>query len=165
MGVEGLREYEGLVLNRISEQAADIIKAQKIEVGLACMEKGIDLTPVNLGEARAGWHASDTRPTNENRKVDDPLSSVVEAANSGAAEDALYIQNFVPHMVVIDNGTFEPPDPGPSKATHVPLSRRHLVRGEILVRGGYSVSAPRGITEDVLDTVAAQFGLERIRGV
>lgn len=162
MGWEGLEQYRNQLAREIDTEAGVILRTQKKRVGLALFTKCIELTPVNIGEARAGWHISMDRTTGEDVQGQDVLSALGTEIDAAGIEAPLYLQNYVEHMVVIDQGLYEhDTPPGGSKAYHVPKSSRDTVRGRTLVVGGFHVSAPRGVAGVAADQVAADFGLAR----
>ncbi|MFY9345574.1 MAG: HK97 gp10 family phage protein [Planctomycetota bacterium] len=132
------------------------------------LQLAIQNTPVNTGRLRSGWHVT----------VDTPSGQVPSGVSFGASASAVlkdgekvinecefgrgvWIQNNVPYAPVIEYGLFQPPDPGPSKASHVPKSRRKRVAGTVLVSGGFHVSAPNGMLADAVQQVeeAAKAGI------
>lgn len=161
MGIEGINEERRRFTEESHAAIKVVVNRQKATIGIALMQKCIELSMVNEGTLRRGWHATDTRPSNEQRQTDDPIATVVQAAANAAMEDPIYIQNNEPHAYVYDTGTFEPANPGPSRALHVPKSRRQTVAGRILIVGGFHVQAPRGFVADAIDQVATEMGLQR----
>lgn len=153
MGLEGVeRELQRIQIE--SKRAFGVtMRAQKRQIGVFAFAKANDLTPIDEGELRRGWHFSTPRPTGSDQAGD--LAGLARIVNEAAPEDPVYLQNNVDHMYVINEGLFEPPNPGPSK------DPREGRTGEILVRDGYSVQAPQGIEGDLLDAIVARFGLRR----
>lgn len=160
MGWEGIERYRDQLSKDLQDQAGEQIRVQKREIGVAMLQQVDQLTPVNFGEARRGWHFSSGRTTGTETQNENPLETLKPATDGDPFED-LYLQNYVPHMVVIDQGLYEPPNPGPSDAYHVPADRRSTVAGRTLVVGGFHVSAPKGVAGVAADQVAADFGLTR----
>lgn len=157
MAIEGIQLYREKVENDIKGEFGLLMRTQKQQVGLALFEKLQAGTPVDTGEARSKWHFSSPRASSEDVAPADPLSDLVKLTLEAAAEDPLWIQNNADHIRVLEDGTFDPPNPGPSK------DPRPGRTGEILVVNGFSRQAPKGITDQALDAVAAQFGLQRIQ--
>ena len=97
-------------------------------------------------------------PSGENREGGKSKSSSLQAAKSLIAKvqfgQGIWIQNNVPYARVYEDGLFDPPNPGPSKALHVPKSRRKRVAGTTLIEGGFHVSAPNGMLADAVQQVA-----------
>jgi hypothetical protein len=56
-----------------------------------------------------------------------------------------------PHMLIIDNGSFVPPNPGPSKDTFPGR------KGKTWVSGGYSTQAPSGVTIPVTKKIKVKY--------
>jgi hypothetical protein len=101
-------------------------------------------TPVDTGRTRGNWQAAnDSPPGGVIERLDKTGSAAINAAQGsvGAIQpfSVWWFSNNVPHILVLENGGFRPPDPGPSS------DRRPDRRGQILVRGGFSVQAPRGM--------------------
>jgi hypothetical protein len=59
------------------------------------------------------------------------------------------VSNLTDHAWVLDQGAFEPPNPGPSKD---PRPER---RGRVLVQDGFSTQAPDGIIGPTISEVLA----------
>jgi len=132
------------------------------------LEGAVQNTPVNTGRLRNGWHVTEGGPSGtESTAVAfgpvGPDGGFGSGATGGGVLGAgkrvidsvefgqtIWIQNNVPYARVIEDGLFVPKNPGPSKATHVPKSRRNRVAGEILVQGGFHVSAPNGMLADAV---------------
>lgn len=119
------------------------------------LEGAVNLSPVNTGQLRAGWHVS----VGVGSDIDSGTSLLVGKEQIDGAEfgESIFIQNNVPHAAVIEFGLFQPPDPGPSEASHVPRTARPAVAGQTLVRGGFHVSAPRGMLADSVQTAVDAF--------
>lgn len=122
------------------------------------LELTIQNTPVNFGHLRNGWHLTIGAPSGENREGGKTRAGVLAAGKSLIDKvrfgEGIWIQNNVPYARVYEDGLFQPPDPGPSKATHVPKSRRKRVAGTTLISGGFHVSAPNGMLADAVQQVA-----------
>lgn len=123
------------------------------------LELSIQSSPVNFGALRNGWHVTiDTASKQDTGKPGGSAASVLSAGerviNSVRFGQGIVIQNNVPYARVYEDGLFEPPDPGPSKATHVPKSRRKRVAGTILISGGFHVVAPNGMLADAVQETA-----------
>lgn len=122
------------------------------------LELAIQNTPVNFGNLRNGWHLTIGAPSKENREAGKSPAGVLQSGKRVIDKvkfgEGIWIQNNVPYARVYEDGLFQPPDPGPSKALHVPKSRRKSVVGETLIEGGYSVSAPNGMLADAVQQVA-----------
>ncbi len=123
------------------------------------LEIAIQNSPVNFGTLRNGWHVTIGTPSRQDTGA--PGSSATKALREGERVinrvkfgEGIWIQNNVPYARVYEDGLFAPPNPGPSKGTHVPKSRRGRVAGETLIRGGYHVNAPQGMLRDAVQEVA-----------
>jgi hypothetical protein len=129
-------------------------------IAFKVLEVAAGNTPVNTGRLRNGWHVTVGAPSGQDKASGGDLDEVLRAAESEINNvefgGSVWIQNNVPYARVYEDGLFKYPNPGPSKATHVPKSRRHLVFGEVLIRNGYSVSAPNGMLADAVQQVEAE---------
>lgn len=132
------------------------------EFGFKVLEGAINNSPVNEGRLRGGWHLTIGAPAGAEIQSGSSPSAVIAAGeavlNKLNLGDTLWIQNNVPYATVWEYGLFVPKDPGPSKATHVPKSRRRTVEGLVLVRGGFHVSAPHGMLADAVQQARAFYG-------
>lgn len=155
MGIEGVdRELQRIQI--ASKRSFGVsMQAQKRQIGVFAFQQANALTPIDEGEARRGWHFSSPRPSGENKEGD--LAEFARVVNEAAPEDPVYIQNNVDHIRILDEGLFDPPNPGPSK------DPREGRKGETLVVNGFSKQAPRGITGDLLDAIVSRFGLQRTK--
>lgn len=113
-------------------------------------------TPVDLGDARFNWQTQ--LGDGDRSKLTGPFSgtdggilgqgdiAAMLAISRGAAIissmpmfGTITIFNNLPYIEVLEEGGFEPPNPGPS---HDPRPWR---KGRVWVIGGYSVQAPDGM--------------------
>ncbi len=156
-GFENLGAYRASFKVELEREAGRTMQAQKREIGTFVGAKLIDGTPVDTGEARQGWHASVGQPTNRNVRSGDAISELIAAlGNELAWRDPLFWQNNVPHARILEYGLFEPPDPGPSRDPRPGRS------GRVLVAGGFSTQAPRGIMGDAVAATVQKFGLATV---
>lgn len=156
MGIQGLKLSEEAFKVESDSEFALLMRTQKQEVGLALIGKLLEITPADEGEARRAWHFAAPRPDGQDRQTADPLAELIQITTSSEPEEPLYLENNAEHILVLEDGTFDPPNPGPSK------DPRPGRRGVVLVQGGFSLQAPRGISGDALDAVASQFGLQKV---
>ena len=113
-------------------------------------------TPVDRGTARGGWITTVGRPTDRAPAGDDPSGSAAIARNqaiSATIRDFAisWHQNPLVHTRVLDEGLFDPSDPGPSK------DPRPGRTGRVLVEGGFSTQAPRGMVEVTFREIEAKY--------
>lgn len=153
MAIEGADGELQRILAQSKRSFGVTMQTQKRQIGVFAFTKANELTPIDEGEARRGWHFSSPRPSTES--TEGSLAAFARIVNEAAPEDPVYLQNLVDHIDILNEGLFDPPNPGPSK------DPREGRKGEILVRDGYSVQAPQGIQGDLLDAVAARFNLRR----
>lgn len=157
MAIEGLNIYRRTLQAEIEMEFAASVTAEKRQVALVLFDYLVKGTPIDEGEARQGWHFSLGAPTGQNIKGGDPVADLARIlGNDKAWTDPLFIQNNVPHAPILEFGLFDPRDPGPSK------DPRPGRKGKILVAGGFSTQAPKGITGDAIQATARQFGLQQV---
>ena len=96
-------------------------------------------TPVDTGRARGNWQSSIGSPASGQRTFEDPVGTGMAQLGVLPPYSKSFITNNVPYILVLEDGGFTPPEPGPSK------DRRKGRLGRVLVRGGYSVQAPQGM--------------------
>ena len=129
-------------------------------IAFKLLEVAVQNTPVNTGRLRGGWHVTEGTPSGAEVQAGTTEQGVLSAAqaviNKAEFGTGLWIQNNVPYAIVYEEGLFTPPNPGPSKATHVPKSRRSTVEGTVLISGGYHVSAPEGMLADAIQQVSTE---------
>jgi hypothetical protein len=120
--------------------------------------KGVVLkTPADTGTARGNWNL-------EINAISGAVNLEEKAKTGGATiakgltilsglkpRQLVTISNNVPYIFVLEDGGFIPPDPGPSE------DKRIGRRGEILVRGGFSVQAPHGMVQITATELGAFF--------
>ena len=132
------------------------------EFGFKVLEGSINNSPVNEGQLRGGWHLTIGTPAGGEVPNGSSAGAVLAAGQSVLNKldsgDTLRRQNTLRPGPVWEYGLFVPKDPGPSKATHVPKSRRKTVEGVVLVRGGFHVSAPNGMLADAVQQARAYYG-------
>lgn len=110
-------------------------------------------TPVDSGHLRANWRITIGRPaTGAVEGTEAPtIGTALAALGALAAFSVVYIVNNASYAQVVDEGLFEPPDPGPSS------DPRPGRTGRILVRSGFSTQAPAGMTAGVVREILALF--------
>jgi len=116
-------------------------------LAIGALKDVVTTTPVDFGQARAGWDVGiGSAPPPNTKPAPDKGGGKTIAAGTAQITKAppfplIVLQNAVVHAAVLDVGGFVPKDPGPSKD---PRKGRH---GRILVSGGFSVQAPQGMTK------------------
>lgn len=117
----------------------------------------VDHTPVDEGDAKGGWQTTVGEPAEQSIDRFDPSGSAVLAEARSVIDSlppfsVLWFANNEPHILVLEHGLFDPPDPGPSKDKRVGRF------GRVLVQGGYSVQAPQGMVALTVEELTTQFG-------
>jgi hypothetical protein len=118
-------------------------------------------TPVDTGRARGAWLVSLTSPAGQGSKAKSKEgegtikkgSSTVLAAKP---YQIIWISNNTSYIRILDEGGFVPANPGPSKTggSQSKRGRKHR-KGEVLVKDGYSMQAPRGMMAVTLEKLRA----------
>lgn len=124
------------------------------KIVLEALARIVQKTPVDTGHARLNWQVTIGVPTGtELPGTGSPNISETLAALAGLGPfQVVFIANPVPYIDVLESGGFRPKDPGPSK------DPRPGRLGRILVRGGYSTQAPRGMVAVTIQELLAIFG-------
>lgn len=127
------------------------------ELGMNCLRHFVGPSPVDEGRFRNNWIVTVNKETDREREdlVSDPINLgravIRRAMKKGEDVNYIMIQNNTPYAHVIDEGLY--PDP-PEKGS--------WIKGEGFVKlsqGGYSRSAPNGIT-----TPGIKAALEQSKG-
>lgn len=107
-------------------------------------------TPKDRGVLRGSWWIGSPE---QSRVFEDNavLTRARKALATYKVGDQVSIINDQVYASVVDQGEFDPPNPGPSK------DPRPGRKGRVLVRGGYSTQAPRGMTDPALETLLDVF--------
>ena len=152
------KEYANFLRKRARQLPEAVIMPVFRRRAFKVLEVAIQNTPVNFGALRNGWHVTIGTPSRQDTGTPGTSATrALRAAESVLARvrlgEGVWIQNNVPYALVYERGLFTPPDPGPSRATHVPKSRRKRVAGTVLIRGGYHVVAPQGMLADAVQQV------------
>lgn len=127
------------------------------ELAMECLGEFVRLSPVDEGRFRNNWIVTVDKETDRIRDeiVSDPVklgeAVIKRAIKSNNPIDYIMIQNNLDYAAVIDDGLY--PNP-PEKGSYI--------KGEGFVKlsqGGYSRSAPNGVTTPGIKTA-----LERSKG-
>lgn len=156
-------------LDRIAKTLPrEMVSPFQKKVALQTLSGVVNKTPVDRGHARANWQVSVGSPPDDvvpAPRGENKAGTTQQGENAGRRAvkkgqtkilgardfDVIWIANNLPYVVVLDQGGFEPPDPGPSK------DRRRTRKGRVLVKGGYSVQAPNGMVDVTLEEIRSQF--------
>lgn len=139
----------------------EVVATQTV-VALEALKRVIQKTPVDTGRARGNWQTTIERPARgETKTLDTSGAQSISAGTATIAKlkpyQVIWFTNNVPYILVLENGLFNPPDPGPSK------DRRPHRKGRILVRGGYSIQAPQGMVKVTIQELKQGFpGLREV---
>tara|TARA_R100000152_G_C6759123_1_gene183033 strand:- start:134 stop:598 length:465 start_codon:yes stop_codon:yes gene_type:complete len=146
----------------VSDLNAAIVDFQKeVEIDVTTIQRKIAMdllrgvvmkTPVDTGRARGNWQITIGAPaSNELGSKDKTGSGTVskgqKRVNSAKPYGIIWLTNNVPYIGVLEFGGFVPKDPGPSK------DPRKGRTGRTLVKGGFSVQAPKGMVRVTLEEI------------
>ena len=151
-------------VTELNKAIVDFQKEVEIDVTTIQRKIAMDLlrgvvmkTPVDTGRARGNWQVTTGTTA--------PTSELGQSKGAGGSKDkggghtvskgqkkidlckpygVIYLTNNVPYIGVLEFGGFVPKDPGPSK------DKRKGRLGRTLVKGGYSVQAPKGMVRITL---------------
>ncbi len=118
-------------------------------------------TPADTGRARGGWHVTLGTPSSTTPSTKDASGEGVVAAGHATIQqakpfDIVWISNNVEYIRILEEGGFEPPNPGPSKTGGSSSKAGRAARkGKVLVRDGYSTQAPKGMVAITLREIMA----------
>lgn len=123
----------------------------QVKISLTALRMLVLRTPVDEGFLRSMWHASEGSRVESATPKSDPINENQPEIVGMQPYSVMYITNAAPYADIVDEGGFMPPNPGPSKDT------REGRKGRILVRHGYSIQAPAGMTGPTLTSLKAMF--------
>lgn len=129
------------------------VAGQKV-ITVVAIKRMAERTPVDTTRTQSGWQVSIGSPsfTVLDRRNISPsqIASEARAALTGLrAFQLIWMVNNEPAAQILDEGLFEPKDPGPSSD---PRPGRF---GRILVRGGFSTQASAGMVALTLEELRA----------
>lgn len=153
MSVHGITEFDAALDRFQVEVERERLPELQRRVSLEVLTGIVKGWPGDTGRSRANFQTTVGTPASG--EVDtgtDPIGTGLTVLAELPPFDVVWITNNVPYATVIEEGGFVPPDPGPSK------DPRPGRKGRILVKGGYSVQAPRGVVGVVVEQVRSAFG-------
>lgn len=126
-------------------------------VTLNLLRRVVLKTPVDTGRARGNWQVSIGVPSSgTNGSVDKSGQGTIaqgqQAVSTLLPFTQVFISNNVEYIEVLEYGKFVPPNPGPSKDT------RKGRTGEVLVEGGFSTQAPKGMLRVSIEELRTELG-------
>lgn len=152
--IVNLAQFERRVMEWAKRLPQEAVNRNVRAISIVASNTLVDSTPVDLGEAKGGWHVSLTKATPKQKSSLDPSGAATKIRNAAviasvsAPWPVVTIYNNVPHIAILERGGFDPANPGPSK------DRRKGRFGRILVKNGYSVQAPRGMLIEARQAVS-----------
>jgi hypothetical protein len=151
----------------VAKAAGDTLVVQK-KLGIQLLAGVINKTPVDTGRARGNFQVSTTTAPQgivavpSSNESGDPGAAVgpgqkafTDGVQKFAAANSpfgvFWVVNNLPYVAVLDQGGFEPKNPGPSK------DPRKFRKGRILVKDGFSIQAPNGMVDLTIEEIRSQF--------
>ena len=144
MGFTNEKQFKAAILSWADNVVpAHLVMWQK-RIVFEALRKIIKRTPRDEGRLVGGWTITiDWVPaegqTQETATKAQAISNNIGALANLTAFRVVFITNPVDYGWVLEEGLFEPPDPGPSK------SKKKGRKGKVLVKGGFSTQAPQGM--------------------
>jgi len=117
-------------------------------------------TPADTGRARGGWHVTLGSPSSAATAAKDPSGGSTITTGHATIQQSkpfqvIWISNNVEYIRILEEGGFVPTDPGPSKTGgSASKAGRKARKGKTLVKGGFSVQAPKGMVGITLHELA-----------
>lgn len=151
MTMTPIQEIEKFMRDVVRQTNVDLLTVHR-KVSLDILVGVVLRTPVDTGRARGGWQLDNGPPVPREGPEDPsgqrPISEGTQVLMKLEPYGLVSISNNVPYILVLDQGLFEPPDPGPSR------DPRPGRLGRILVEAGHSVQAPNGMVDATLASIA-----------
>lgn len=137
-------EFKKAVDDYVRQEVPALSIAFQKKLAIEALKRVIEKTPVDTGFHRAQWQVSigvplDSILNRTDRQGNQTLAAGITKLAGMQAFQVVWITNNGPAIVLLEEGGFEPSDPGPSK------DRRKSRQGRVLVKGGFSVQAPQGM--------------------
>ncbi|MGB0890231.1 MAG: HK97 gp10 family phage protein [Solirubrobacterales bacterium] len=132
------------------------LKPFRDAIGLKLLSSVVLNTPVDRGRLRGNWQTTaggttDAALATEDRSGRETIAKGNATILAARVEEVIWLQNNLPYAVVVEEGLFEPADPGPSN------DPRPTRTGKVFVSGGYSLAAPQGMLARALEEVGSEF--------
>lgn len=175
-GIANREEFKRQIrIDLIDATREDVVNTQRL-LGLHALNGVVENTPVDRGDARGAWQASIGSPSTElgTRDADGGATKARGAAVLDRLDPKqrfveVFITNNQPHAEVLDLGLFVPPDPSEDPAARKKrkwsrsLAKRAEAQAKLgdegasFVKGGFSIKAPIGIVDIVMDQIEQGF--------
>lgn len=140
---EQIDEFQDSLVKKVAPQFVKYV----LELAIRTL---VSHTPKDSGKLRGQWWIGDGSGS-QIFEDNATFTRARRAISSYKLGDQVVIVNNLVYASLVDQGEFEPPDPGPSR------DPRPGRRGRILVSGGYSTQAPHGMTEPTLEALENLF--------
>lgn len=164
-----IAEFKAQVLRLGKEMPANLVRTRVRLAGLAMIAQLVTSTPVATGRLRGEWQTTIGQPANSPiGRTDKSGEQAKSQASSVIASlpdyPVLWFSNAMPYAITVDQGGYVPPDPENSPAANKARAARRTASeksraadvsskhggpkdpGAPLVRGGFSIQAPAGMT-------------------
>ena len=140
--------------------SADVEKVTKY-FAFETLRRVVKRTPVDTGRARGGWQVTLNTPaagsgTSSDAEGQGTVTSGASVISAAKPFQVIWISNNVEYIRILEEGAFEPPNPGKSKTGGSSSKAGRAARkGKVLVRNGYSTQAPKGMVAVTLQEMLA----------
>lgn len=161
MSFENIDKLERDLNEMLRGATAETVRQVQKKLTFDLLAGVIRRTPVDEGRARGGWQVGVNErpqpgqtPKDSGKQVGDGRGAAADRAAAAMAKlpdyAIVFVVNDVPYIVVLDQGLFDPANPGPSK------DPRPGRKGRVLVSGGFSTQAPAGMVDVTIASIAAE---------
>lgn len=126
------------------------------------LKRIVKRTPADTGRARGGWFVTVGSPADKPAATKDTeggstLTSGRTVIKTSRPYQVIWLNNNVDYIRILEEGGFVPTDPGPSKTGgSSSKAGRKARKGKVLVEGGYSTQAPRGMVAVTMQELMTQ---------
>lgn len=139
-----------------------LVKFHK-RLGLFALRSLVKKTPVDTGRARSNWQVTYVVPAQgvletTDKRIGPTISKGSQVISQLRPFTVMFITNNVAYIEVLDKGLFDPPNPGESKKKGKGGRKIRGRTGKVLVKDGFSVQAPNGMSALTVAELLAEFG-------
>ena len=150
-----LTQFNNAMQNWITKTVPKDVKTMTSAVAIEGHQRVVMMTPVLLGKHRGGWivevGSQSTDLGTPDKAGRDTLKAGKAKIKAAPPFSVINITNNNEAILILEEGGFVPTDPGPSK------DRRKGRKGRVLVKGGFSVQAPKGMVGITLQVLKGLF--------
>lgn len=173
--VDNLEAFNRDLEKFIEDKMPEEVHAIQTQVALEALTRIVDKTPVDTGRTRANFQVTITRPServlgNKDKRGSSTINKGAAVIGGAPPFSLIWISNNVPHILVLEEGGFEPENPenteeankkrksGRSKAQRRQAKALAGHAGAPLVKDGYSLQAPQGMMGITIGELRSIFG-------